>query len=366
MRWEHGFLCCGDQFTAFWTDLATSSPPKRHGLLIAGRGIDPRTTVGPTALKKSGLPMAKCCLIHLTNPFDPPNRPRSQAAAQNETTIRQLFPNATFEILNIEVLNNNRRLSGPALVCSLVSDSGWENNFTDIIVDITALPTSIIFPLLGTLATLSDNMLRENSSTFNLHCIVCENPEVDQQMLSEGGDYAEYINPFRGKAGLAGESDPVTIWVPVLGKHRTPVLRKIHEMLRPREVKPFLPFPSRNPRRGDDLVSEYRSLLFDTWEVGPRDFIYADERNPFDIYRQISELARDYEQYLKPLGTTNTVVSTNASKLLSLGVFLAAFEHRLGVAHVEPTTYRSGSTPPDQDANELFEVWLTGEAYESA
>ncbi len=137
-------------------------------------------------------------------------------------------------------------------------------------------------------------------------------------------------------------------------------------MLRPREVKPFLPFPSRNPRRGDDLVSEYRSLLFDTWEVGPRDFIYANERNPFDIYRQISELARDYEQYLRPLGTANTVVSTNASKLLSLGVFLAAFEHKLGVAHVEPTTYRSGPTPADQGANELFEVWLTGEAYEPA
>ncbi len=170
--------------------------------------------------------MAKCCLIRLTNPFDPPDRPRSQAAAQNETTIRQLFPGAAFEIPDIEVLNDNRRLSSPALVCSLVSDSGWVNGFTDIIVDITALPTSVIFPLLGTLATLSDDMAME---PFNLHCIVCENPEVDQQMLSEGGDYAEYINPFRGKAGLAGESDPVTTWVPVLGEHRTPVLRGCFE-----------------------------------------------------------------------------------------------------------------------------------------
>ena len=364
MRWEHGFLCSGEQFTSFWNGLSAASPPERRGFLIAGRGIDLRTTVGPAALSTSGFPIARCCMIRLTNPFDPPDRPRSQAAAHNETIMRQLFADASFEIPDIEVLNDNRRLSGPALVRSLVSYPGWVNGFTDIIVDITALPTSVIFPLLGTLATLSDDIAKETSSTFNLHCIVCENPEVDQQMLSEGGDYAEYIDPFRGKAGLAGESDPVTTWVPVLGEHRTPVLRKIHEMLRPREVKPFLPSPSRNPRRGDDLVSEYRSLLFDTWEVGPRDFIYADERNPFDIYRQISELARDYEQYLRPLGTANTVVSTNASKLLSLGVFLAAFEHRLGVAHVEPTTYRSGPMPANQEANELFEVWLTGEAYE--
>ena len=97
----------------------------------------------------------------------------------------------------------------------------------------------------------------------------------------------------------------------------------------------------------------------------PRDFIYADERNPFDVYRQIGELAADYDQSLKPLGTANTVVSTNSSKLLSLGVVLAAFEHRLGVAHVEPTTYRQGPMPVNHEANELFEVWLTGEAYES-
>ena len=365
MRWEHGFLCSADRFMPFWIELAGDSFQERRGLLIAGRGIDPRTKVGPTALAQSEFPIVKCCLIHLTNPFDPPDRPRSQAAAQNETTIRQLFPDAEFEVPSIEVLNENKRLSGPALVRTLVSYHGWVNGFTDIIVDITALPTSVTFPLLGTLVTLSDDMQRETSSTFNLHCIVCENAETDQQMLSEGGDYAEYIDPFRGKDGLAGESDPVTTWAPVLGERRTPVLRKIHEMLRPREVKPFLPSPARNPRRGDDLVSEYRSLLFDTWEVRPRDFIYADERNPFDVYRQIGELAADYDQSLKPLGTANTVVSTNSSKLLSLGVFLAAFEHRLGVAHVEPTTYRQGPMPVNHEANELFEVWLTGEAYES-
>lgn len=366
MKWDHGFLCSGEKFISFWSELARNSPSERRGLLIAGRGIDSRTTVGPDALAVSGFPISKCCLIHLTNPFDLPDRPRSQTAAEHESTIRRLYPNADFEVRDLEVLNEYRRLSGPALVRNIVSSPGWVEGFTDIIVDVTALPTSVNFPLLGTLVTLSDKLQREASSTFNLHCIVCENPDLDQHILSEGGDYAEYIDPFRGKGGMAGDSDPVTTWAPVLGEHREPVLRKIHEMLRPREVKPFLPSPSRNPRRGDELVSEYRSLLFDTWEVGPRDFIYADERNPFDIYRQIGELAADYDKFLKPLGTANTVVSTNSSKLLSLGVFLAAFEHKLGVAHVEPTTYRPGVTSANHEGNELFEVWLTGEAYDPA
>ena len=126
-----------------------------------------------------------------------------------------------------------------------------------------------------------------------------------------------------------------------------------------------MPFPSRNPRRGDELVSEYHSLLFDEWEVSPRGFIYADERDPFDIYRQIGELAADYAESLAPLGAANTVVSAHSSKLLSLGVLLAAFEHNLAIAHVEPTAYDVDEAAEDQEANELFEIWLTGEAYDA-
>ena len=363
MRWDFGFFCGGDQFQSFWNDLARSARGNRRAVLFAGRGIDPRTVYGPAALAESGFPVTKCRLIRITSPYDAPNRPRSQEAAKNERSMRLLFKNADFEVSNIKVLNQNGTLAGPAHIRRLVNSPGWLKGFTDVIVDITALPTSISFPLLGTLIAISDANERKCNSTFNLHCIVCENPEVDQWIQSEGGDVAEYIDPFRGKGGMAGGSDPVTIWLPVLGEKRAAVLRKIYDMLNPTEVKPFLPSPSGNPRRGDELVAEYRSLLFDTWEVGPRDFIYADERNPFDIYRQICELAWDYSQFLKPLGTVNTVVSSNSSKLLSLGVMLAAFEQGLAVAHVEPTTYVESSTQADCESNELFEVWLTGEAY---
>ena len=365
MRWDFGFLCGGDKFQSFWNDLTRSAQGNRRGFLIAGRGIDPRTVNGPKALAASGFPVTKCRLIRVTSPYEEPGRPRSRAAAVNEASLRLLFKNADFEVNDIEVLNQNGRLAGPAHIRRLVNSPGWLKGFTDVIVDITALPTSVSFPLLGTLIAISDANEGKNDATFNLHCIVCENPGVDQWIQSEGGDVAEYIDPFRGKGGMAGESDPVTIWLPVLGERRAAVLRKIYEMLKPTEVKPFLPSPSGNPRRGDELVAEYRSLLFDTWEVGPRDFIYADERNPFDIYRQICELALDYAKFLKPLGTANAVVSSNSSKLLSLGVMLAAFEQGLAVAHVEPTTYIEGSTQGDSESNELFEVWLTGEAYNS-
>ena len=330
-----------------------------------GKGIDPRTVAAPTGISRSGFPIAKCCLVRLSYPFHPPDRPRSLAAANNEDTLRSLFKNANIEIRDIQVLNEDGRLVGSPNIRSLVASPGWLEGCTDVIVDITAIPISVAFPLLGALITIFDDQTTNSERPFNLHCVVCENPSVDRYIVSDGGDVAEYIDPFRGVGGLAGQSDPVTIWAPVLGERRTTAMRKIYEMLRPAEVKPFLPFPSRNPRRGDELVSQYRSLLFDTWDVDTRSFIYADERDPFDIYRQICVLSDDYKRSLKPLGTANTVLSAHSSKLLSLGVLLAAFEHKLAIVHVEPTGYSWGGTESHQDVNELFEVWLTGEPYDT-
>ena len=364
MRWDPGFLCSGSQFRSFWTELANEPNSKRRGLLIVGRGFDPRTTEGPSEIASSGFPVTTCCLIRLTNPLDIPDRPRNPDAAHNDQTIRDLFPNSV-RLKEIPIRNQNGNLVNPGRIRSFLTEEGWPYGFTDVIVDITALPISVTFPLLGTLISIYDEKVAQGEEAFNLHCIVCENADTDEGVVAEGGDTAEYLSAFRGRGGLLAQPDPITVWAPVLGERQLAVLRKVYDLLDPDEVKPFLPSPSRNPRRGDDLVSEYHSLLFDTWDVDPRDFIYADEGDPFDIYRQISELASDYETFLQPIGNVNTVVSTHSSKLLSLGVLLAALENGLAVAHVEPTDYTLGPLAANPRPNELFEVWLTGEAYET-
>lgn len=365
MRWDAGFLCGGAEFDAFWSALAGEAGSLRRGLFIAGRGFDPRTTVGATAVAQTGFPIEACRLIRLTNPQDSPDRPRSQEAANNEAAIREVFADASFEMHEVTVRDTGGRLIGSAQVQALFADRSWLAGFTDIIVDISALPTSVSFPLIGTLIAAFDDLRKQSESTFNLHCIVCENANIDENIVAEGGDVAQYIDPFRGRGGLAADPEPTTIWAPVLGEGQSAALRKIREVLGPHEVKPFLPSPSRDPRRGDDLIAEYHSLLFDTWEVEPRGFIYADEQDPFDIYRQLGELDAEYNQSLKPLGPVRTVVSAHSSKLLSLGVLLAAYEHKLAIAHVEPTGYSLEGAAVDLEANELFTVWLTGEAYVS-
>lgn len=366
MRWEHGFLCSGKSFESFWANMAVDRGQQRRGLFIAGRGFDPRTLEGPRAIVSTGFPIAACCLIRLRNLQDSPDRPHSLAAATNESEMQALFHKSAFEVKDIAVRDESGRIVGSTQIRMAFDETDRISNFTDVIVDITALPMSIIFPLLGTLISAHDILRNDDKPGFNLHCIVCENADLDEHIVAEGGDIADYIDPFRGRGGLAAEAEPITIWAPALGERQEAVLRKIFDMLGPDEVKPFLPFPSRNARRGDELVAEYHSLLFDTWEVDPRGFLYADERDPFDIYRQIGELSAEYSRSLKSLGLTNTVVSAPTSKLLSLGVLLAAFEHSLAVVHVEPTGYSLDEDGTSMDDNELFEVWLTGEAYDTA
>ncbi len=365
LKWDLGFFCGGSEFEPFWANLASASGVRRRGLLIAGRGIDPRTLNGPQALLRAGFPVDACHLLRLLHPFDTPDRPRSSRAAEHEDSMKTMFSRTEFEIKEIEVLNEDGMLVSSTHIRALFANLNWLQGYTDVIVDITALPTSVSFPLLGALIEISTHRQGEVSPNFNLHCIVCENAEVDELIIAEGGDVADYISPFRGRGGLAGVSDPINVWAPVLGKGAIPTLRKIYEMLQPAEIRPFLPFPSRNPRRGDELVSQYHLLLFNEWEVAPSGFIYADERDPFDIYRQIGALAADYSESLAPLGVANTVVSAHSSKLLSLGVLLAAFEHGLGVAHVEPTRYGIDEAADDQEGSEMFEIWLTGEAYDA-
>lgn len=112
MRWDPGYLCSGGEFEPFWATLAADNGSARRGLMIAGRGFDPRTTVGPHAIARAGFPITAYYLIRLTYPFDSPMRPRNRVAAANEAHIRALFTDHVVDLHEIPVLSENGRLLG--------------------------------------------------------------------------------------------------------------------------------------------------------------------------------------------------------------------------------------------------------------
>jgi hypothetical protein len=156
------------------------------------------------------------------------------------------------------------------------------------------------------------------------------------------------------------------VWAPVLGSGHKEALAILWDRLGADEVCPVLPFPARRPRLADDLLLEYRQLLFETVVVEPRNFIYADETNPFDLYRQLSRLQERYRQNLEPIGDATVIVSTHASKLLSVGALLAAYEARLPVISVPAADYtlaRDVNLSKLEEQNRLACLWLHGSPY---
>lgn len=100
--------------------------------------------------------------------------------------------------------------------------------------------------------------------------------------------------------------------------------------------------------------------------------MYASESNPFDLYRQILNVAMDYRDALQPIGECKFAVTVTSSKLLSIGAMLGVLDLKwndfsTGLAQVRYDGYRlpddDSIITMDYDTN-LYCVGLSGTPYE--
>jgi hypothetical protein len=214
---------------------------------------------------------------------------------------------------------------------------------------------------------LLDNWSGDTKQKPNLHVIVAEDPGLDARIIEEGVDEsADFLYSFGGRLSQEATAEYPKVWIPLLGESRTTQFDRIYDLVKPDEVCPVLPSPSRDPRRGDNILLQYRALLFDQLTLDHRNFLYAAEHNPFEVYRQIRKAALHYYRVLHLLGGCKVALSALSSKLMSLGALLVAYELKqanfdIGVAHIECQGYTIDSS----DANpELVGLWLSGECYD--
>ncbi|MEZ6131218.1 MAG: hypothetical protein R3C59_21295 [Planctomycetaceae bacterium] len=150
------------------------------------------------------------------------------------------------------------------------------------------------------------------------------------------------------------------------------MLRLIFEDVKPHAVCPILPFPSANPRIGDDLIEEYGHLfeaisdpLTQTWNVDARDIVYTHERSPLDLYRSVLKIADARERVFAQVGGSQLILSPLGSKAVAIGLLMAAIERDFAVVSVETIEYRLGESERIfAGAGEMVHVWLHGEAYQ--
>ena len=363
LRWNDYILAEDDSRTTV-EDLWRSGSTKGRVAYILGEGFDPRATVGVGRIIASGV-ASDLHLISIGLGTSSADELTQDLAAQNAAELDRLAAQTKVRRTRIALPQVEERSSAGLKLGRGIIESGILNGPDLIIVDVSALPSGIHFPLIAVIL----NQFDQGKLQSEFQVVACHNADLDEAIIETGLGSAAALAGFN-RYSLEGSQAVrrTKVWAPVVGKGQGEALRLIYDQLEPDEVCPVLPFPSRWPRRADDLVLEHRQLLMDRIEIEPGNIIYADETNPFDLYRALSRLQQEYTEALKILGPVTVLLSTHASKLLSLGVLLAAYEHKLAVISEGATDY---SLAPGVDLgalvqnNRLASVWLSGSPYQS-
>ena len=366
LRWSNYVLERGDALVQFWRQLLAER--ERRILVIVAKGFDPRMCLGLEMLVREQGGRGQCDVVvieydegvnspsHEYRDLVRANVQRLEAAVKRCGEIKR-YP------MSIRSSDGRRIASHAAL--NLFSNLEPFKGYTDIVLDISAAPRGIYLPLAAKMLHLLDNVA-PGEPVLNFHVFVWEDSALDAAIQDEGvEETADYIAGFRGGMDREATAGQPSVWIPLLGENQRTQLERIYDRVSPDEICPVLPSPSRDPRRGDNLVSGYHRLLFDAWRVQPRNFIYCSEQNPFEVYRQVTRVVNAYRESFRPIGEAKFVLSALSSKLLSLGALLTAYDFKskhfeVAIAHVDCYGYRiHGALGPN--AGELFGIWLAGE-----
>lgn len=353
MRWRQGLLTRGDEpCKRLWGEVST-----RDTLVVTGDGFDPRVpriTAGLAAVAAD-----RTDVLRLQLGDESAGDDVSSLAASNRRRVEESAGAMGGTVLDQGLPEVAASRSAGVQISREFHKGGYLDKYEAIIVDISGMPRPVYFPLiLGLLKSAAAGW------TGDVHVALCESPEVDSAVLREGAESPSALGGFAGQ----DDEEPwaASVWVPILGERTGEELSAILDFLGPDEIIPVLPFPSLDPRRADDLVAEHRELIFERLRLDPRNFLYASEWNPFDLYRSLIDLYDRYQTTLRPLGAAKFVLSAHSSKLLSIGALLAGYELGIQVVDVHASRYglRSDADVEKLRASgELVNLWLAGAPY---
>jgi hypothetical protein len=362
-RWQHYVLLRGERLRAFWASHLGQC--ERNVLFVLGRGFDPRMCMGlQLVLGAGGSGRRDVFALDFREGAASPSLVHQDLVEANWAALQGLVQGrGQITTRPLEFWSEEGRRASSQNARALFVSFDCFVGYTDVVVDVSAMPRSVFFPLLARILNLLDSARAVQSPPVNLHVLVADDPALDAGIREEGIDQmAEFMASFMGGFDVEATQTP-KVWIPLLGEHRTTQFDRIRDLVKPDEVCPVLPSPSRNPRRGDDILVEYQRVLFDELRVDPAEFLYASEQNPFEVYRQLRGAVVRYEEVFRLLGGCRVALSAMSSKLMSLGALLVAYElkqlgYNIGVAHIECQGYTMSAAV---SAAELFGLWVAGE-----
>jgi hypothetical protein len=358
--WRDPVAGYDDEVTGFGVnELLTAGAISGSTLVVMSVGFDPRCVAALHRIVPL-IPDAHVLAIDLQR-RDIPGDPRLDIHREDHRRrIAELLPGDRIHRTAYPEMHESAS-AGRALARQ-VADAVRAGDYRHVIVDISATPTAVSFPIIRALLELPEM----NERLAELQVLVTENARLDGMIEKRGVEDAHLVAGFASPLNRVQTDREVRIWTPLLGEGADAELRAVHAEIGADGVCPILPFPARNARRADDIVLEHRALLEDEFVVRPGDYIYAAERNPFDLYRTLVRFAADIQQTLEPIGGAVVAVSCHSSKLLSVGALLAAYQAHLPVVAATTNGYRLADdayTPSARIDDTLACLWIRGTPY---
>jgi hypothetical protein len=385
MLWDHYIFRRGDAVHELWDSLLRDRPVEL--LYIAGRGFDVRAQAVMQEFvlsqKGSGRQTVSAKLLLLGFHGYELDESIEQLTEENAAALEKAFsPLGGTTTIAIAAPDGGEEASASdALRQSIKAVLDEVDGKTDIILDVSSLPRATYLALLTNilLRLVPDKVPVEGATHplyangVNFQVLVAEDAKLDGNIRAEdpSNDLVNIPGFFAAWQAESVQDWPL-VWFPVLGEGRVNQLQRIAGSIpMEAEVCPVVPHPSKDPRRADRLLVEYREPLFDSRKTPTSNILYAHESQPFEAYRQLLRAMRRYQNSMAILGGCRLVVTPLGSKLITLGAGLACFEMstdwnaKYGVAmpHAEPKRYVASAELLRQSKPEISLLLLTGRAY---
>lgn len=385
-RWKDYVLFNGGNIDEIWNK--TYYTQSRRILYILGSGFDIRMTNGLSILLRN-CPDADitCLLIDFEKSGLSHHNIHEKANEQNRLLLNSMLPSNRISIKTIRIYadtNENhteRQYIGDESVVAEIFKA-WEEiePFSDIYLDVSSLSRGIYISLSGKILSILDQpQPASRLRRINFFIVATENAAMDALIKEEGlvgrpqflRGFSLTFSPF--------ETVKPLLWLPMLGEDKQTYLQATYEELKGKkqklEICPVLPFPSRDPRRSDNLFAGHHHALFDELTVDFNNVIYVPEQNPYEVYLGLVRTIVRFNRSMKLLGGCRVAISPFSSKLLSVGAMLASYElykfrksDKIDVGVI--TTVSESYGKLDQSLlidlhkdSELFVIWAAGDPY---
>ena len=296
---------------------------KNDSLLILGKGFDPRACTILEKLK----PVMPELLVWLIDYNDRSKKDDGRNESRSEDNYNHLL-DICDGVVNQEIKiplyggSENERTLVISESVRNVFVSEMLQGYKHILIDVSAMPKSVAFSIIK-------RIIDVKSSEQSIYILVCENSECHDKIKPViGEESAEYLPGFNTfSMSMESDTDEKIIWLPILGMNGEAAFRIINNYLKPIEICPVVPFPSKDIRRGENILRSYGQTIFRENGVEKRNIIYVPENYPILVYQKLYDTVKYYEKAFNTLKKTGQTMkyafSSQSSKLIDIGVLLA-------------------------------------------